>query len=300
MSYLEELFDAGLLLPSGVDGLYGRGAVFEAVVQGLDRAITRIGVDQGAEAMRFPPAMTRAELERSGYLKGFPHLAGTVHCFCGNERDHQELLRCVEAGEDWTAGQKASEIALVPAACYPIYPVMARRGALPAGGATVDVLSYCFRHEPSLDPMRMQMFRMREYVRLGGPEEVRDFREEWMARGRALVERLALPVEIDVANDPFFGRRGKIMGESQRAEALKFELLVPITEGAAPTACLSFNYHRDHFGQTWGLRQSGGEVAHTACVGFGLERLTLALLRHHGLDPAAWPAGVRDVLESGA
>jgi len=297
MSYLEELFAAGLLLPSGVDGLYGRGAVFEAVVQALDGAVTRIGADQGAEVMRFPPAMTRAQLERSGYLKGFPHLAGTVHCFCGNERDHQELLRCVEAGEDWTARQQASEIALVPAACYPIYPVMAGRGALPAGGATVDVLSYCFRHEPSLDPMRMQMFRMREYVRLGGAEDVRDFREEWMARGRALVERLELPVTIDVANDPFFGRRGRIMGESQRAEALKFELLVPVIDPSAPSACLSFNLHRDHFGQTWGLRQADGALAHTACVGFGLERLTLALLHRHGLDPGNWPGGVRDALE---
>ena len=36
-------------------------------------------------------------------------------------------------------------------------------------------------------------------------------------------------------------------------------------------------------------------VAHTACVGFGLERITLALLRHHGLDLAAWPEAVRDL-----
>lgn len=297
MTFLEDLFAAGVLIPTGVDGLYGRGAVFERIVSALDAAATRLGADQGAEALRFPPAMTRSELERSGYLKGFPHLAGTVHCFCGNERDHQELLRCVEAGEDWTGGQQASEIALVPAACYPVYPAVARRGALPEGGMTVDVMSYCFRHEPSIDPVRMQMFRMREYIRLGTPEMVQQFREDWMRRGREFVESLALPVTVDVANDPFFGRRGKIMGESQRADTLKFELLVPVSDAVKLTACLSFNYHRDHFGNTWGLRTADGAVAHTACVGFGLERLTLALLRHHGLDLAQWPAAVRAALE---
>ena len=69
---------------------------------------------------------------------------------------------------------------------------------------------------------------------------------------------------------------------------------------SAPSACLSFNYHRDHFGQIWGLRQADGQVAHTGCVGFGLERMTLALLYHHGLDPSHWPEDVRDVLEIAA
>ena len=35
----------------------------------------------------------------------------------------------------------------------------------------MDVFSYCFRHEPSVDPARMQMFRMREFVRIGEPAD---------------------------------------------------------------------------------------------------------------------------------
>jgi hypothetical protein len=34
-------------------------------------------------------------------------------------------------------------------------------------------------------------------------------------------------------------------------------------------------------------------VAHTACVGFGEERIVLALLRTHGFDPERWPVEVR-------
>ena len=62
------------------------------------------------------------------------------------------------------------------------------------------------------------------------------------------------------------------------------------------TACISFNYHRDHFGTTWSLRTEGGAVAHTACVAFGIDRLTLALFATHGIDLALWPVAVRKAL----
>ncbi|MCJ2015485.1 amino acid--[acyl-carrier-protein] ligase [Methylobacterium sp. J-076] len=295
-TFLDRLFDAGLLVRTGVDGLYGRSGAFESVVEALDRLVSRLGAEDGAEVMRFPPGMSRPAFERSGYLKGFPHLAGTVHSFCGNEADHARLLACVEAGKDWTDKQAATDIVLTPAACYPLYPTAAARGPLPQNGLLFDLQSYCFRHEPSLEPTRMQMFRMREYVRMGSPDEVLAFREVWLDRGTKMMAGLGLPLAVDLANDPFFGRAGKMLANNQRNQNLKFELNVPVNSVEKPTACLSFNYHQDHFGTTWGLTQADGSVAHTACVGFGLERITLALLRHHGLDLAAWPAEVRATL----
>lgn len=292
-TFLDRLFDHGLLVRTGVDGLYGRSGAFESVVDAIDRMISGLGAADGAEIMRFPPGMSRPVFERSGYLKGFPNLAGSVHSFCGNEAEHARLLACLDAGEDWTGGQAATDIVLTPAACYPLYPLAAERGALPAGGRLFDLQSWCFRREPSLEPTRMQMFRMREYVRMGSPDQVLAFRESWLARGEAMIRDLALPLAIDVANDPFFGRAGRMLANNQRAQGLKFELNVPVNSEDKPTACLSFNYHQDHFGTTWELRQADGEVAHTACVGFGMERITLALLRHHGLDLAAWPEAIR-------
>jgi seryl-tRNA synthetase len=295
-TFLDRLFDQGLLIRTGVDGLYGRSGAFESVVDALDRLITRLGAADGAEVMRFPPGMSRSAFERSGYLKGFPNLAGTVHSFCGDAAGHAEILACVEEGRDWTAQQDATDIVLTPAACYPLYPAAAARGPLPAEGRLFDLQSYCFRREPSLEPTRMQLFRMREYVRMGSPEQVLAFRESWLERGTAMMRDLGLPLAIDVANDPFFGRAGRMLANNQRAQGLKFELNVPVNSVEKPTACLSFNYHQDHFGTTWALRQADGGVAHTACVGFGLERITLALLRHHGLDLARWPEAVRAAL----
>ncbi|MFP6556775.1 amino acid--[acyl-carrier-protein] ligase [Paraburkholderia sp. B3] len=304
-SLRDELIASGLLIDTGEDGLYGRSQVFEDVVDRLNVAITHLGADQHPEVMRFPPAMRRADFEDSEYLKNFPQLAGTIHSFCGNDAGHMRLLRCLDDAmqrsdddrdPEWMEQQKPTRVVLTPAACYPLYPVVARRGALPANGSTVDVLSYCFRHEPSLDPARMQMFRQREYVRLGHPDQVQAFRQMWIDRGSLLVSLLKLPVEVDLANDPFFGRGGKIVADSQRTQALKFELLIPVANPDSKTACLSFNYHMDHFGAIWKIACEDGSTAHTGCVGFGMERITLALFRHHGLNTNAWPDEVRALL----
>ena len=296
VSFLDRLFDAGLLIDTGVDGLYGRSGQFENVIAGFERLIDRFGGAEGAEVIRFPPGMNRAFFETSGYMKSFPQLAGTVHSFCGCELDHVSLLKKMDDGSDWTGEQKATEIVLTPAACYPLYPTIAKRGNLPAGGGLYDLQSYCFRHEPSKDPARQQLFRMREYVCMGSQDNVTEFRQTWMDRGVQMMDEVGLAVEIDIANDPFFGRAGKMLANNQRDQNLKFELLIPITSTANPTACMSFNYHQDAFGTKWGLNLEDGSVAHTACVGFGLERIALALLHHHGLDIAQWPAKVRTAL----
>jgi hypothetical protein len=129
-------------------------------------------------------------------------------------------------------------------------------------------------------------------VRLGEPEAVGAWRDLWRDRAVALLRSVGLDAGFDVANDPFFGRRGRMMATSQREQALKFEVLVQIA-GPEPTAVASFNYHQEHFSSVHGLELAGGGVAHTACLGFGLERVTLALLRTHGLEPHTWPDEVR-------
>ncbi|WP_429569008.1 hypothetical protein [Paraburkholderia sp. JPY419] len=83
------------------------------------------------------------------------------------------------------------------------------------------------------------MFRMREYVRIGSPEDVQAFRTRRIERSRALARMLRLPAELAVANDRFSGRGGKIFADSQRVQQLKFELPVGVTNLQRKTACLS-------------------------------------------------------------
>jgi len=131
---------------------------------------------------------------------------------------------------------------------------------------------------------------------MGTADQVLDFRARWMSRAESMARLLCLRCEIAPASDPFFGRMGRIAAVSQLEQDLKFELLIPLQSDAKPTACMSFNYHRDHFGTSWDLRTAAGATAHTGCVAFGLERLSLALFVAHGVDLQGWPAAVRENL----
>jgi seryl-tRNA synthetase len=295
-AFLGQLLEAGLLIESGVPGVYGRNSTFEDVRSRFDERVTRAAHPDKAETLRFPPLVPRSQFEDSAYLKSFPHLAGTVFAFEGSEAEAVEQEQRASSHQDWSEFQRMSDLVLVPAACYPVYPAIAARGRLPAGGVTVDAgAAYVFRSEPSGDPARLQMFHQREMVRIGEPEEVAAWRDLWRDRAIDLLRGVGLEADFDVAADPFFGRSGRMMAASQRQQELKFEILVPIG-GPERTAVASFNYHQTHFADVYGIELANGEVAHTSCLGFGLERITLALFRAHGLDPQAWPGEVREEL----
>lgn len=294
--FLEDLISAGHLLPCGEPGIFGRGAIFEDVRTRVDALVTRAGAQDRAEILRFPPVMPKCTLESSGYLKSTPQLCGAIFSFEGSEADARELAGAANTNQAWGRYLTLTNVVLVPAACYPAYPAIARRGPLPEGGVSLDLGGcYVFRHEPSPDPARLQMFHQRELVRIGETNDVLAWRETWISRARIIFEQIGLDATLDLASDPFFGRGGKLLAKSQREQRLKFEMLVPIAS-PGPTAVTSFNFHQDHFGSGFGIRLHDGTTASSACVGFGLERITLALFRAHGLDPGGWPKQVRNRL----
>jgi seryl-tRNA synthetase len=286
-----ELVNHGHVMPSGVKGVWGRGTAFEDIVRRFDDLVIRETNGDGAQQLQFPPVLPRMLVEKLGYLDNFPQLAGSVHSFFGGEGDAREIARRARDDEDWESMLSPTEVMLAPAACYPVYPNFS--GLLPGGGRLVTVMGWVFRHEPSDEPTRLQSFRMREFIRLGEQDEVVSWRDAWLERGLELLRRLGLDVRPDVAADPFFGRTGKMMAAQQVEQRLKFEILVPVISEEQPTAVCSFNWHQDHFSSKFGIRTAGGDTAQTACLGFGLERVALALLHTHGLDTKDWPADVR-------
>jgi seryl-tRNA synthetase len=292
--YRNELIEAGLLIPSGVRGVYGRGGVFENVITQFDALVTRAGKELAPEVMRFPPIFNRAHYERIDHINNFPDLMGSVHTFLGGDSEHKAMLGKFERKEDWSRDLSPARVMMTPAICYPLYPTAS--GTLPAGGRRVDLQGFAFRHEPSDDPARMQIFRMHEFVRLGTPEEALEHRNYWLERGQEIFRSVGLDVEPVIANDPFFGRGGKVQKAMQLEQNLKYEFVIPICSTEKPTAIGSCNYHLDHFGSVFDIRTADGAVAHSACVGFGLERVALALFKTHGLEANAWPLDVRNVL----
>jgi seryl-tRNA synthetase len=295
-SFYEALVEHKLIIPVDVPGAFGRGAVFEDVLARLDAAISHIARDDGAERMLFPPILARKVFEKSEFLDAFPQLAGSVFSFAGTDEQHGELRRRVHEGKPWSDLQSMTQVVLSPAACYPVYPSLT--GTMPEAGRLVDMQNWVFRHEPSPEPTRMQAFRVREFVRAGAADVVVQWRDMWLERGLSLLRSLGLPARSIAASDPFFGRGGRMLAASQREQELKFEVVVPIISEDAPTAVCSFNYHQEHFGNIFSIHTRDGAVAQTACLGFGMERLVMALFRTHGFVPAEWPTAVRQVLTS--
>lgn len=290
-AFYDDLVKHELILPLGVPGVFGCGPVFEDILGRFNDVISAVTAPDGAQPLHFPPVIPRRLLEQSGFLNSFPHLAGTIFSFEGDDAQHRKLQEHLAAGQDWSGFEKQTEVALTAAACYPVYPTCT--GTLPAGGRLIDVTSYCFRHEPSGDPARLQMFRMREHVRLGSPDMVIEWREKWVTRGSELLLSLGLPVEAVPASDPFFGRAGRMLAALQKDQHLKLEIVVPITSVEKPTAIMSFNYHQEHFSSKFDILTGPDTLAHTACLGFGMERIVMALLKTHGFQVSDWPEDVR-------
>jgi seryl-tRNA synthetase len=292
--FRQALLAAGLLVDMGSTGLYGRSGTFESIVNGLESMVTRVAGDEPDSVVRFPAIMARPVFENTDYLRSFPDLAGAISTFTGGDKEHKALLARLDGDGDWPAELEASDVVLTSSACHPVYA--GYTGALPEGGTVVDLLAWCFRHEPSPDPGRMQCFRQREMVYMGTPEEAVSHRNLWVERALDLTQSLGLKTEAEVANDPFFGRAGRLLAAGQREEALKMEIVTHVGSDSRTSAIASSNCHTDHFGHNFHITSADGNVAHSACVGFGLERITLALLRQHGLDPADWPSDVRERL----
>ncbi|MBN9606936.1 MAG: amino acid--[acyl-carrier-protein] ligase [Actinomycetales bacterium] len=290
--FRERLLEAGVLVVLGEPGLYAKSGVFERVYRGVDALTETTLAHLGAEVLRFPPVEPLALFEKTDYIASFPQLTASLSVFTGGDLEHAELLTARAEGERWERFLEPAGVLMSPAVCHPVYALLT--GTLPAGGRNFDVLGDSFRREPSEDPMRMQAFHMHEYVHVGTAVSALAHRDEGAPLMHALLESLGLEIDYVPANDPFFGRAGRMLAKNQITQSLKYEFVTPVYGDAHdPTAISSANYHETHFGQAFDIRDADGEVANSSCLAFGLERITLALFARHGTDLGSWPAGVR-------
>ena len=212
------------------------------------RSSSRAAEPDGAEPLRFPPVLPRHQFERSGYLKSFPHLAGSVFAFEGDEEAAREQYERAAAHEDWSEFQSMTDLVLMPAACYPVYPAIAARGPLPGRRRRPSTPAAPTSSATSPRATRRGC-RCSTSARWSGSASPRPSPSGATPGATARSSSCAvvgLDAEFDVATDPFFGRSGRMLAASQRQQELKFEILVPIA-GPEPTAVASFNYHQDHF-----------------------------------------------------
>lgn len=274
-----------LISSAGAPGLSVFGPSFERLIDGLQRSLSVEAAREEMTRLGIQPVIARSIVEQAGYVESFPQLLGCVHTYEGDETQWPGLVEEMQAGADWSSEHRMSDVVVLPAVCYHVYPQLAE--ARLERPCVFDISGYCYRHERTHEAGRMRAFRMREFVRLGTPGQAQEWRDAWLQRAQVWLASLGLEVEIEAAADPFFGGAARLMQPLQEREQLKWELVVPV-DGETRQAVASSNYHKDHFGRTFRI-EAEGRPAHSACAAFGLERIALAILNAHGEDPNNWP-----------
>jgi hypothetical protein len=229
---------------------------FDAEVEWLARGL-------GARGLHYPALISRASLERAGYMESFPHLL-----LCATPHHGGSTPWC-----------------LSPAVCYHVYDQF--------GGASIDepmvvtARGACFRgEEETTAGIRQVEFDMREIVFLGPAEWVNAHAATAVARLSTLAGRLGVSGSWYPAEDPFFlpAARGKAL--LQRLLGVKEEYRPGSADGVA---LASVNRHGSFFGERFDIRGSDGAPIHTACVALGLDRWFSALTRPERKSDAAHP-----------
>ena len=286
--------------PSGVDGVYGRTGAYESVVEALAALISRHR-PAGAEVFRFPPVMSRASLEKQGYLQSFPNLVGAVACLEGSERaDHAAPPPRTNDGGSWTEDLKPADLVLAPAACYPVYPIAAaaRRGAgrramsstSPATASAMNRRAAWTASRPSACA-NMSASARRSRSRPSASPGSR--------APRASPTRWACPTRVDVANDPFFGRVGTLMATPAAPGCAEIRIAGAGAVGGKAHRLHELQLSPGTFRRSLGPAQRQGRGAAHRLRRFRHGPAGGGAVRHPWRGPSRnWPDSVRDSAEA--
>ena len=283
------------------EGWFGFGPRLVELMNLFDRDVQAIADRMPAVPHQFPTLIGADVMDRCRYLRSFPsaltmvsHLRedlGAIQDFAKVAAWDGERLICDP--------QSLSTIQclLAPSICFHYYAWLKDRKI---DTTCVTAIGKCFRFESkSMAGLeRLWDFTMREVIFAGPGKYVLDQRQRVVDESVALLDKWGLAYEIKSATDPFFIEDYAAMTAFQLAFDLKFEVLAPLPYKNKDLAIGSFNYHQDFFGRSFAIAGASGEPIHTSCVGFGLERVALAFLAQHGLDPKRWPAAIAKQIRS--
>jgi|GEM_PF-4434822 len=292
LAMMEQLTTRGLMVETA-PGVYRDGLEMAQIRRALLGTL-RFLFEPVDASIAVPPVVPLEVVRRAGYVIAFPHLLGLVGGFDGSVRDFATAIAPtakapLEPSESpaWAASFDDPLFAMTPAACHGVYDLV----PTPVGpsGFKATAVATCFRNERSSELGRFRSFQMFECVQIGSEPVVAAF----IATGRAVVSEffsaLGIEDEWEAAVDPFF--LGDGVASVKTADAPKHELATALVPGQPRVAISSVNYHQEHFASAFDLSSDAGTTV-SACLGIGIERLTLALFGRYGLDPASWPPSV--------
>lgn len=277
-------------------GQYGFGPRLRTMIERIDRLIKAAVRHQPAPEYQFPSLIDADVLDRCRYVQNFPASLCMVSHLREDLSGIQDFARNVSShgGELVFDHSQLSGVRalLSPSVCFHWYNWL--RDSDVSEGRIITAWGKCFRYESTnlRGLERLWDFSMREIIFVGSGTYVLHQRQRCIGMASAIMQELGLSYEISTATDPFFIDSYAILAAFQQGFELKYEVLCPLPYNRKKLAVGSINYHQDFFGRSFGI-SSGGAAAHTGCIGFGLERLALAVLAQYGTEENGWPPALR-------
>jgi hypothetical protein len=254
------------------DGRVIFGNDFHEIMQLFDSIIMSWAAEDGAEEVYYPDFYVADDLKKCNYIEQFH-----PHCFfasiSSSDTFQEEALSC-------------SGFINNPAVCMHSYIQHQDSSVDENNPLVITAKGKCKRNEhagfQSLE--RLLDFTMREIIFVGGERFVLSKRNEYMEKGKQLIEALQLEGNITVSNDPFFRKEDETKAAFQRKFKLKYELNLKNTDNGHEVAVASFNYHNINFSKAYNISLTDSRLAHTACMAFGLERLAFTYITQVGFE----------------
>jgi hypothetical protein len=282
-------------------GRIGFGPRFLELMEFFDRRLFSFAQLFSAESRQFPTLISAEVLARCNYLNAFPHSVSIVSHLREDLDEIQNFARTARwDGQKLVCDEKnfgSVECLLSPTVCFHCFGWLKDSRQEEPGAFTA--IGKCFRYESrNLNGLeRLWDFTMREIIFVGVKEYVLAQRQRTIDECLKLLAEWDLSYEIKSATDAFFLDESS-MATFQLAFDLKYEVQAALPYKSKSLAIGSFNFHQDLFGRCMNISTATGEPANTGCVGFGIERLALAFLAQHGLDPKRWPTAVANNIRS--
>jgi seryl-tRNA synthetase len=282
-------------------GIYSLGPLMSRLIDYFESKFLLLAESFGARPYRFPTLLPAKLLGRINYFRAFPHSLS----FVTHLREDLDIIdnfartaSCDDHGLNAPLDSFAPIPALLsPAVCYHLYFSLADK-PLPDGKLAATAVGHCYRYESTnlISLERLWNFSLREVIFVGSKDFVVDNREAARERMKSVFEEFGMAYRVESATDPFFVGEFRKQTAFQSAFQLKFEIRARLPFKESTLAVGSYNYHQDFFGRNLNISLPDGSPAHTACVGFGLERMAYACLAQFGFDKKDWPEAVRNAL----
>lgn len=279
-------------------GIFTLGPLMSRLIDYFESKFLVLAESFDARPYRFPTLIPAKLLGRINYFKAFPHSLS----FVTHLREDLDVIdqfahsaTCDEHGLNAPLDSFAPIPALLsPAVCYHLYFSLADK-PLPGGQLAATAVGHCYRYESTnlISLERLWNFSLREVIFVGSKDFVLANRDEARVRMQDAFAEFGMAYRVESATDPFFVGEFRKQTAFQSAFQLKFEIRASLPFKDSTLAVGSYNYHQDFFGRNLNISLPDGSAAHTACVGFGLERMAYAFLAQFGFDRRNWPEAVR-------